>query len=214
MTNVESTALHESVYSLLKQQIISGDLKPGARIVESQVAGVLKVSRTPLREALFKLEQESLVESSTNRGFKVCELSAREAREVYPVLWTLEALALEQSGDLGFSQVERLAGLNDRFKKAQGNPTRARGVDSLWHRALIERCPNAALLRIIEDLRTKIARYESIFMKDVVLTSVSVKQHRAVIEALEKENLEGAMEALKEHWRTGLKQMLLLIGEL
>lgn len=213
MTAAQAEALHSSVYEKLRQQIVQGRLQPESRIVESRLAKEMKVSRTPLREALFRLEQDGLVRSEVNRGFLVQGLSAREAREVYPIIWTLEAQALESSGGLAFAQSFELQQLNARFKRAGTNSRKSQELDTLWHRALIEKCPNRFLIQLIEKLRATIQRYEFVFMRDAALVGASVKQHEAVITALRRQDMPGAVAALIENWRAGLRNLLLLLGE-
>src|SRR5271155_3714457 len=90
---VESTS--KRVQNKLRTLLIEHHLEPGARLVEAQLCSELGVSRTPVREALFVLEQEGFVKSDPARGFTVRQLNAQEVRELYPIIWTLEILALK-----------------------------------------------------------------------------------------------------------------------
>lgn len=213
MTENQTEALHDGVYETVQQRIINGELKPGSRIVESRLSKELRVSRTPLREALFRLEQDGFVRSEVNRGFLVQGLSAREAREIYPVLWNLEAQALDLCGGLAFTQIESLSNLNLRFKKAKDNSSKSQMTDTLWHQKLIEKCPNKFLLQLIEKLRSMVHRYEFMFMHDSTLVSESVKQHESVMAALRQRDISAAKEALIKNWRSGLSNLLLILGE-
>lgn len=213
MPNKERKSLHEDVYKSLQQKIISGHLKPLTRIVESKFAKELKVSRTPLREALFQLEQEGFVCSEVNKGFIVQPLSTREIREVYPVLWTLESQALELCGGLAFTDTKKLSEINESFRRAKGNSVNALKADAIWHQTLISSCPNKFLLKMIEKMRSLIRRYEYVYMLDTVLISDSVSQHEQIISALRKHNLAAAKDALETHWRVSFENLLLCIGE-
>src|SRR4028119_956924 len=86
--------LREQVHHAIIGRILREELAPGARLSDSALAGELGVSRTPVREALLRLEREGFLEVDVGRGFFVKPLSAGEVREVYPILWTLEVLAL------------------------------------------------------------------------------------------------------------------------
>src|SRR5579884_1831884 len=82
-------------YEIVRDRILNGDFAQNSRIVESTLCDELGVSRTPMREALFRLEQDGLVRQDQNRGFSVMPLTAREVREIYPIMWTLEILAVQ-----------------------------------------------------------------------------------------------------------------------
>lgn len=92
--------LREELRQAVLQRILRGVLPPGSRIIESKLSEELGVSRTPLREALLHLEQQGFVRSDLARGFSVEPLSQQEVREIYPIIWTLEGLALRSIGPL------------------------------------------------------------------------------------------------------------------
>src|ERR1041384_548116 len=97
---------------IVLERIVRGELAPGVRIKESRLAEELGTSRTPLREALIHLEQEGFVRSELAHGFSVESLSGREVRETYPILWTLEVLALRSSGNVIYSLLGELSKIN------------------------------------------------------------------------------------------------------
>src|SRR5215471_12036634 len=87
----------QRAFNELSREIVKGKLQPGARLVEAQLSARMGLSRTPLREALFRLEREGLVRTELRRGFSVSPLSEREARETYSIVAALESLGLRQS---------------------------------------------------------------------------------------------------------------------
>ncbi len=89
----ERKSLGEDVYDQLKQAIIDQDIEPGARLVESRIAPMLGISRTPLREALHKLEREDWIEKMPSGGFKVMTLSREDIEETFGIRSVLEAYA-------------------------------------------------------------------------------------------------------------------------
>src|SRR5579862_5739945 len=93
LTTLETTSLRERVYEALRQALICGELAPGARLRDAELAARLGVSRTPIREALQRLEDEGLVETSPRASTRVTPLDARAVREAFPVVATLHALA-------------------------------------------------------------------------------------------------------------------------
>jgi len=193
-------------------RILNGELSPGARIVESRLAEELGASRTPLREALIHLEQEGFVRSTLAQGFTVEPLSGRELRETYPIVWTLECLALRSSGAGVASVLPALTRVNEALAAATDAETRLQ-LDAEWHETLISTCPNQRLNGMIASLRTSIRRYERLFMSEDDLVVESVDQHRRIVEALSARDLATAEAVLTANWRDGLELLLIRLGE-
>jgi DNA-binding GntR family transcriptional regulator len=204
--------MRADVHKVILERIVSGDLAPGARIKEVQLSEELGVSRTPLREALLRLEREGFVRSELARGFSVESLSAREVRETYPIIAALEELALRASAPVLTSLIERLTKLNKELA-ANAGPKSAMDYDSRWHETLISGCPNRRLNQTITELRSTLRRYERFYMMDKVLVSESAKQHARVVAAISAGDIEAALSALAENWHFGMETLLLRIGE-
>src|SRR6516165_11700079 len=91
LSPITKRPLREDVHAALRIRIVEGQLLPGSRLQDVQLAGELGVSRTPIREALLRLAGEGLVENDPNRGFFVAPLRREEIREIYPIVWALNA---------------------------------------------------------------------------------------------------------------------------
>lgn len=206
-------ALREEVLDALLARIVSGDIAPGAKIVESRLAEELGVSRTPLREALFILERDGFVTSDLARGFSVTPLTAKEVREVFPICESLEILALRSLGPLATANIPELERLNCEFLAAAGDSPRCIEIDSRWHETLLAHCPNQRLLSLIKKLKKAILRYEHLYMIDVSLVSMSVSQHAEVASCLSKGDTDGAVAALATNWQFSRDAMLVRLGE-
>src|SRR6516164_2754414 len=128
--------LREDVHALIRERIVKGELLPGNRLQDVQLAAALGVSRTPVREALLRLEREGLVESDPNRGFFVAPLSRKEVLETYPIVWSLECLALDSCEPLTPPQVKALRQINAEMAAATGDPLRRQELDLRWHQTL------------------------------------------------------------------------------
>ena len=209
---VSQAPMRVYLHRALLDRIVHGELAPGARIKELQISEELGVSRTPLREALLRLEREGFVRSELARGFSVAPLSAREIRESYPIIATLEALAVRSSAPVLPSLMERLTILNAEFA-ANAGPEHAIDCDNRWHETLISGCPNRRLNQIIEELRSTLRRYERFYMMDPLLISKSAREHTRVTDAITAGELEAAVNALADNWRFGMETLLLRIGE-
>lgn len=204
--------MRADLYDALLARLLAGELAPNARLNESRLAADLGVSRTPLREALLRLEREGFVRSSLARGWTVAPLSAREAHESYPILWTLEGLALRESGDAVVLALPELEALNAELAAAP-DPEGARAADARWHETLLSRCDNRRLLAALADLRRTLSRYERLFMADPTLVRVSVRQHAEIAAALARGDTAGAVVVLEANWRFGMSTLLRCLPE-
>jgi DNA-binding GntR family transcriptional regulator len=207
-----SSRLRQNLRSTLLKKIVEGTLEAGKPVKESQLAAQLKVSRTPLREALLQLEQEGFIRSDERRGFSVERLSARDVREIYPIIWTLEGLALRSIASCAHLAVPELTQINSEFARAR-QPQLALNLDARWHEQLIGQSQNRRLLETIAALRLGIRRYEIVYMADNRLLPESVAQHTRIINALKKRDIETALKGLEENWQFGMEMLLRKMGE-
>lgn len=208
----QSSRLRQDIRLTLLRRIVAGELKAGEPVNESRLAAQLKVSRTPLREALLQLEREGFIRSDERRGFSIEHLSAREVREIYPMIWVLEGLALRSSAVYAYLLAPELARLNSQFAKAR-DPQRALALDTQWHERLTSRSQNRRLLATISALRLGIRRYEAVYMSETQLILESVSQHNAVINALNKHDIEAAVRGIEDNWRFSLEVLIRKMGE-
>ncbi len=194
----------------LLSRLLDGSLRPGQRIKEADVVSALGASRTPSREALSELARLGFVIAEPDKGYRVVPLTAREAREIYPLIWTLESLALGESGQFDEEYFETLSSLNLSFECSlqQGDARSALSFDTAWHQHLVSACRNQRLLGMVKNLKLLALRYELGFMSNSLLPTHSVKDHAEVFEALQSGFRERAQELLKEHWRRGMDALL------
>jgi DNA-binding GntR family transcriptional regulator len=193
-------------------RILRGVFRPGDPIRESRLAAELGASRTPLREALFSLEGEGFVRSNLGRGFWVEGLTSRDVREMYPILCSLECLALRTAFPFVRDTIPQLTRINRRLARTKLARS-ALLLDRQWHETLLRSCQNKRLLGMIDGLRLAIRRYEHFYMSDFKLIPSSVAQHRRIITALRNNNAESAIQALQENWNLGMRALLLKLGE-
>jgi DNA-binding GntR family transcriptional regulator len=204
--------LRQSLHLVLLDHIITGKLKAGEKLNELQLSRQLKVSRTPLREALLHLEREGLVRSDLRRGFSVEPLSTREIRETYPILAQLECMAVRSSAGLIHLVLPELRRINAEFVRAR-NARHALELDTLWHDTLMSQSKNARLASMVNTLRLAIRRYEHVYMADSKLIPTSGTQHREIIAAFERKDLEAGLKAIEENYRFGMQVLLRKMGE-
>lgn len=196
--------LRDDVHALVRDRIVTGALPPGRRIQDTRLAAELGVSRTPVREALLRLEQEGLVESDPNRGFSAAPLTREGALQVYPVVWALECLALTSCGPLARDRADALRRTNAELA-AEPDPARRHDLDMRWHQTLVEPCGNPYLLGLLAGLRPVVRRYEcAVYMRDPALASRSVGDHAAILDALARGRVRSAARLLERNWRVGM----------
>ncbi|HEY1174649.1 MAG TPA: GntR family transcriptional regulator, partial [Phytomonospora sp.] len=147
--------LRAAVYQRVVDLIATGELEPGQAVTEAELSRSLGVSRTPVREALLRLEAEGVLESAPARGFSLRPLSPAEAAELYPILGALERLAVSTSPS-GVVDVAALRALDDELLAAT-EPVQRWRLDTAFHDAIVAACPNASLRAMIHALRVRVA---------------------------------------------------------
>jgi DNA-binding GntR family transcriptional regulator len=192
--------LSADVHQELLGQILRGRYAPGQRIRDTDLAEELGVSRTPVREALLRLEREGFVSAQKHLGFSVKCLDESEILEVYPLVRLLECSALDSASLPGSAKIAELKEVGKALKEGGSDPLRRIELDSVWHETLIEDSGNMHLLRILSDLKRILCRYEYAFMQDDALVAESAAEHDAIAAALEAGDKKGAVRLLRSHW--------------
>lgn len=201
-----NSRVRDRVHDVLRDGIVTGRFKGGEHLEEVSLANDLGVSRTPLREALFALAEEGLVNSRPHRGFVVAPADRQAVRELYPILGSLEALAVETSGDALRNDVEALRDINVRLSAVL--PAKAAAVDKAFHAALRRRCPNQRLIEMLERHEALAHRLDGAMRRGMADVRGSHEQHEVIIDALAAGDSRGAAEAIREHWRCGKEAVL------
>jgi DNA-binding GntR family transcriptional regulator len=212
-TTIRKKPLREDVHALLRQRIVEGQLLPGSRLPDVQIAAELGVSRTPVREALLRLVREGLVENDPNRGFFVAPLSRQEVLDTYPMVWALECLALQSCGPPSPEQTQALRRINAEMAAVAADAPRRQALDSLWHQTLLEPCGNQRLKELLAGLKQAVRRYECVYMQDVALVRRSVRDHNDILQALVKKRPKLAGRLLERNWRAGMESVLRRLDE-
>ena len=153
-----------------------------------------------MREALLGLETEGLLRAEPGRGFFVSDLSVEEARELYPLIWTLESMAVERGRP---TELAELARIGAGFRKAD-RPDLALARDRAWHEELIDRCGCPRTAGILASARVAAARYEYGFFSNAAARSTSAAEHDEILRELRKGRFKKAAALLKHNWQQGL----------
>src|SRR5438132_1554431 len=195
-------SLHDEVAAQLRERIFAGELMPGTFLDEAQLAQQMRISRTPLREALKVLTAEGLVRHEPRRGCFVNEVTEQDLDEIFPVIALLEGqcarLAAEHATDADLGALEALHDRLQRHAKAKRiNDYYA--VNFAIHEAIIALANNRWLAQVIGDLRklVKLARLQQLHAPGRLEQSLS--EHMAVFAALKARDPDGAEAAMRTH---------------
>jgi DNA-binding GntR family transcriptional regulator len=208
LTALDTSSLRERVYHALREALVSGTLTPGQRLRDQDLAAQLGVSRTPVREALQRLEDEGLVETSQRALTRVTPLDARAAREAFPVVAALHALAARSGvARLTSEDLNMMRDANAAFAAAIAAADRsvsetiaqAIAADDRFHGVLLTRAGNEELVRALERLMPKVRRLEYAQFGSLAGRR-SVQQHAAIIAACALGNAEAAAHRVEENW--------------
>lgn len=195
--------IRDRVYETLRDWIIAGTLYPGEILKDNEVAQELGVSRTPVREALQRLEHEGLVQTESNRWTRVTPIDLTETGNTYEVIRTLEQTAILAAGPyLTTKDFKAMDEANARIEDAarNGRAAEASEADARLHNVYVHACGNRELIRILDDLRLKLRRVEINYFKADAVALDSLGEHRQVIEMLRRSDYERAATAIRTHW--------------
>lgn len=206
--NISRQPLRADVHQALLGLILQGDLAPGQRLRDTELAARLGVSRTPVREALLRLEREGFISSQLHQGFSVKPLAEDEIRDLYPLVGLLECSALERMPAPPADQLARLEEAGEALHRAGADPLNRIELDQAWHRALLAGCPNLHLLRILADAKQILFRYEYAFMQVSQWVEESAHEHQAIAQALEGGRRPDAVRLLDRHWQRTMQAIL------
>lgn len=202
VTMNEYLPLRDVVFNTLRQAILRGELKPGERLMEIQLANKLGVSRTPIREAIRKLELEGLVLMIPRRGAEVAEITERNLRDVLEVREALEELSVKLACEHATqAQIEEMKQAAQVFKESLSGDdvTRIAEADVAFHDAINMATDNQKLIQILNNLREQMYRYRMEYLKDRQSHSVLVREHEEILNALCARDAEKALDVTITH---------------
>lgn len=203
--------LSAEVARRIRDRVISGELRPGARLQEIPLSKDLGVSRTPVREALATLVAEGFLVAEARRGVSVADLLPDEVAELYPLRSLLDPVALQLSVPLPEARIEELRALNrqmEALSRGSGDPAELVDLDDQWHRLLLEGCPNGILLGFIEQVIAKSRRYEFAYMSETGNVSIATDQHETILRALSAGDVGLACQTLAENMTSAREPLL------
>ena len=198
----EYLPLRDVVFQTLRKAILKGELKPGERLMEVQLANRLGVSRTPIREAIRKLELEGLVTMIPRRGAEVAEITEKNMRDVLEVRRALEELAVKIACDkITEGELKELAVVAKKFRDVMycDNLMQITEADVEFHEIIYRATGNMRLIQILSNLREQMYRYRIEHIKDRSQRKVLVQEHQEIMRALAARDVEATRRAIRNH---------------
>jgi DNA-binding GntR family transcriptional regulator len=198
----------EAIYATLREAILSGILVPGERLGEVHLASLFKRSRTPVREAILRLESERLTERSSRRGFIVGRITREEVLEVYAVRTAMDGLAARLAA-LGIlpAEVEHLRWLNDRIREAAGQRDYRRmlNLNIDLHEGICRAGRNSLLLQFMRQIHDWVRRFPDTTFSYPGRSATAVAEHEALLDALERHDPEEAERVARAHMERAMQ---------
>ena len=198
----EYLPLRDVVFNTLRQAILRGELKPGERLMEIQLANKLGVSRTPIREAIRKLELEGLVLMIPRKGAEVAEITEKSLRDVLEVRRALEELAVELVCEkITEEQIQDLKDAAEEFKESleSGDITRIAEADVKFHDVIYMATDNQKLIQLLNNLREQMYRYRVEYLKRSDFHQQLIDEHEEIIETIESGQKDRAVQVVCQH---------------
>lgn len=207
--------LREIVYEQLKRQILTGKITPGTRMMEVELADEMGVSRTPIREAIRKLEKEGLVTIEPRRGAYASDISVKDMVDILEVREDLEGLAASLAA-LRITDEERqeIVNATEGYRAAikAGDTENIIHFDEMFHKLIVSCSGNKTLIQLSETVQELALRFRYLYYDDFSRYENMPNEHRNIIEAITSGDCEAARIAADHHVKK-LKEFVIDEGE-
>lgn len=194
--------LREIVYEELKMQILKGKITPGSRMMEVEMAEQMGVSRTPIREAIRKLEKEGLVTIEPRKGAYASEISKKDMTEIIEVREFLEGLAAYYAAERGTDEqkaaMEKTCAKYDEAVEARNSQDMIK-YDTEFHHQIVEAAENHILVHIMEQLQELVLRFRYLYYDTFKRGEDMPPEHHAILDAIIAGNAGQAQERAFSH---------------
>jgi DNA-binding GntR family transcriptional regulator len=193
-------SLRDQVYERLRGAITSGEMAPGAPVIEAEIATRLGLSRTPVREALRRLESEGMLEPRGGRGTVVREIQREEVDCVFEIREALESLAARRASRhmtaRDYAELDRLI---DRMRAHVDDPDEMERLDTTFHDRILAHADGVRLKRMLGDLRTEIMPWRTIALGVAERRAGTVEEHAAMLAAMKLRDEPAIAAATSRH---------------
>ncbi len=199
-------SLAQEVYDKLKQIIMSNELSPGTKVVESQVAKNMQISRTPVREAIQKLQSQGFLRQSYTGAYFVVGITHKDIEEIFGIRGVLESYAARLAAEQ--YQKGDLSSLEDKITEyqtlcEQGKFQDLSQVNTEFHDLLYNLSKNQRLINMINNLREQIYYFRELILYHPEMARKSNEDHIAMVEAIKNKNIDGVGRLVWDHIMRG-----------
>lgn len=194
--------LRDVVFNTLREAILKGELKPGERLMELQLAAKLGVSRTPIREAIRMLEQEGLAVTIPRKGAEVAKMTEKDMEDVLQIREALDELAAKIACEqISEEQLEELVATMHEFEESTktDNVKKIAEADVKFHDIIYQSTGNPKFVNMLNNLREQMYRYRVEYLKDENNYPTLMKEHKDIVEGLVRKNKTQVTETMHQH---------------
>jgi DNA-binding GntR family transcriptional regulator len=203
--NNEKLFALKDVCEKIREFIITGKYKPGEKLIEGELARQLNISRTPIREAIRRLESEGLIKTEPLKGAFVAKLSTSEVKEIYYVRGILESHAVESAvSKIGQSEIQLLIHYREMFEtyKTRKEYDKWLSTNIEFHQFLAKHSGNSTMLRLLTELGSRVHRYQFIATTNDRNIELYTGEHENIIDSVIKGNAKMAKLHMEKHLRS------------
>ena len=212
-STIEQTR-YQWAYEEIRRRILDGELAPGAPLSEYQLADLLEISRTPVRDALKRLKHEGIVGSTPTGGAFVAELSLQDIMEIYQIREQLESLAARIAADtMPAPDIERLEQelRHAAALAARGRTTETFESDVHLHKRIIESTKNGRLVSILATLDDQVRRIRTMSPRTPGRLEATLREHDDIVGRIKERDAAGAEAAMRRHLRAACENAVRLV---
>ena len=214
-TTKDSTALANKAYDFVKAAILNMELRPGQPLVDSDLARRVQVSRTPVREALRRLQTEGLVVRGPHKGWRACSLSREDIDQIFDLKESLEGLAARRAAQrIDLQNAEQLLQVVERMEEASQSADRQTwmALDAQYHEIIFQVVGNERLRQIVSNLNDQWHRLRVGHLAVEGRIQRAAQEHRWIAEAIAAHDQDQAEARMQQHLRN-LKDSLVSLLE-
>lgn len=194
--------LRDVVFNTLREAILKGELKPGERLMELQLAAKLGVSRTPIREAIRMLEQEGLAVTVPRKGAEVAKMTEKDMEDVLQIREALDELAASRACErISEDELAELRHTMHEFEEytKSGNLKMIAEADVRFHDIIYRATGNSKLVNMLNNLREQMYRYRVEYLKDEKNYPILIKEHSEIVDGLSEKDQDRVTAAMHRH---------------
>lgn len=206
----ESPSLDKLAYDQIKEAILTFKFLPNQALIEGELASQLGISKTPVRDALMRLEKEGLVVRVAYKGTYVSDINNDDMANIFQIRMALEGLAIRLAARrLTADDLRHMADLLESHKEALAarNFAQVSKINSEFHNVIISRCANPLLQQMLLNLEDHLKRYRLLSISQGVRMDKSVPEHQAIFSALQERDPDKAEQAMRAHLESAMRDL-------